>query len=719
MNFAVEENLLPLVFRNEVIRWSDVYYRVIEIDTSDVFLFELNTKKGVPQRHCRSHIEELMYDDEICIIEEHDFDALPLSVNSRGASAIREARQSYEVISPIVKTPEYLISSVRGALVEKQVSLHNIARSTIYRLLRLYWSHGQSLDALTKNYQNCGAPGQTRSLTKKTGPKSETRLHAYAIRTDALVQLMERIISSVYFKKKTTVAHAHRRFISLCKNTFPGLAPSQIPPVSSLRNLIEKRWSYEYKQRQRTDPRVFEKDIRTLQGTATAGVFGPGDRYELDATVFDVHLVDAKDRTRVIGRPILYILVDVFSRMIVGYYLGFFSPSYFTAMLALLNAVENKDYLLKKYSVTEELCSTWPGVGLPDVILCDKAELYKLHGSNLVESTGIRIENTASGRSDAKGIVEKQFDIIQDPFKPIGDGKSTKETRKKAGAIDGRHNATLTIEEVEDIVVGEILWRNHDRALANYDCQPEMPIDMPLTPHNIWQWGIKNRTGRQQRVDIEKLKIAVLPRDKATVSEDGIKFRKLLYSARYFEELGWFLRNVNNRSRPKSVDILYHPLSTDSIYVVVPNKVSMPVLCQLKTRSIAYAGLSFVEASARLKIRGQVNAQQNLHANEQKRLLEEKSLKITANARREKKQLPKKPKNQTVREIKDNRYLAKETERQKRLTKFPEHDKVLNTTNDAEEMDDFSNPSLNDLYEIDKDVDNATTRIDYEQPNPK
>ncbi len=48
---------------------------------------------------------------------------------------------------------------------------------------------------------------------------------------------------------------------------------------------------------------------------------GPGSRYEIDATIADVYLLSA-DRQRVIGRPTLYVVVDVFSRMVAGFYIG-------------------------------------------------------------------------------------------------------------------------------------------------------------------------------------------------------------------------------------------------------------------------------------------------------------------------------------------------------------------------------------------------------------
>ncbi|WP_164907503.1 hypothetical protein [Clostridium septicum] len=50
-------------------------------------------------------------------------------------------------------------------------------------------------------------------------------------------------------------------------------------------------------------------------------VSGPGSLYQIDATVADVYLVSEFNRNWIIGRPVLYMVLDSFSRMIVGFML--------------------------------------------------------------------------------------------------------------------------------------------------------------------------------------------------------------------------------------------------------------------------------------------------------------------------------------------------------------------------------------------------------------
>ena len=45
-------------------------------------------------------------------------------------------------------------------------------------------------------------------------------------------------------------------------------------------------------------------------------VHGPGDLFEMDEVEMDVSIVSEVDPTKVIGRPIIHAMVDVYSRMI-------------------------------------------------------------------------------------------------------------------------------------------------------------------------------------------------------------------------------------------------------------------------------------------------------------------------------------------------------------------------------------------------------------------
>ena len=150
--------------------------------------------------------------------------------------------------------------------------------------------------------------------------------------------------------------------------------------------------------------------MRGILGTSTAEVTGPGARGQIDATIADVYLVSRLERRRIVGRPTLYFVLEVFSRMIVGLHVGREAASWVGAMSALVNAASNKVGFCQGYGIGIEP-EDWPCQGLPDAILGERAEV-------LVKHFGVRLETTQPCRADPQGIVEKRFDLIQAAFGP-------------------------------------------------------------------------------------------------------------------------------------------------------------------------------------------------------------------------------------------------------------------------------------------------------------
>lgn len=80
--------------------------------------------------------------------------------------------------------------------------------------------------------------------------------------------------------------------------------------------------------------------------------WGPLSVLELDSTRIDLYVVNGNNRSRVISkRPILYLVIDVFSRMVVGFYLGIENASWNSMRKALLNSMTSKVEFCKLYDI--------------------------------------------------------------------------------------------------------------------------------------------------------------------------------------------------------------------------------------------------------------------------------------------------------------------------------------------------------------------------------
>ena len=196
------------------------------------------------------------------------------------------------------------------------------------------------------DYDKSGGRGKKRTASgKKLGRPRSIAPGTGAI-VDTSVERMFRIVLDRHYltEKNHSLPYAHRRFEDMFETAHPDVPKENFPTVAQLRYFYEREYVRPERIRLRANKIEYQKDIRPLQGTATSGVHGPGARYEIDATIADIYLLSA-DRQKIIGRPTLYVVVDVYSRLIAGFYVGLENPSYVTAMLALVNAMIDKSSL--------------------------------------------------------------------------------------------------------------------------------------------------------------------------------------------------------------------------------------------------------------------------------------------------------------------------------------------------------------------------------------
>lgn len=135
----------------------------------------------------------------------------------------------------------------------------------------------------------------------------------------------------------------------------------------------------------REGERAFELKYREVLSDTTGLSQGPGAVYMVDAWLADVYLVSSILPGKVIGRPIVYILIDVFSHAVVGVGAGLEGPSWVGAMLALSNTASDKAAFCREYGIRIDT-DEWPSHHLPHVLLADRGELEGHNADHLVRS---------------------------------------------------------------------------------------------------------------------------------------------------------------------------------------------------------------------------------------------------------------------------------------------------------------------------------------------
>ncbi len=586
-----------MLYVNDLIEWVDDaeksrVERIVWIDENYViaFIFDINTNKGVPYAKRISEMEEaiseglalkLKSDPWLRIVTEDNLSEKEIEIRDKAWSKI-----SYLV----TQEPEIYDRKLRGSLVNEAIakSPDKIAKKTIYAYLRKYWQRGKTKNSLIPDYSNSGGKGKTRkdsNSIKRGRPRKykkvaeigeginiteeDRKIFRIAIskfynnrKGNFLTTAYELMLKDYYSEEIVFDARGVRKSILI--------PPDRRPTIRQFRYWYNKEQKNDIKKTisSRRGSRAFALAHRAITGTSKQETIGPGSRYQIDATIADVYLVSRYNRNWIIGRPVVYIVIDVFSRMIAGVYVGLEGPSWLGMMMALVNAATDKVKYCAEYGIeiTEE---QWLAHHLPEVILGDRGELAGKNVETSINNLGIRIENAAPYRGDQKGIVERHFKIIHGKVKPFVPGYVDVDFTQRGGK-DYRLDSKLDLDEFTRAIIYLILEHNNNHYLNDYQRDTEMIVDDVIPkPKELWQWGIANRSGRLKTFPEDIIKLNLMPSGRATITAKGIKFKKLYYTCEKARREQWFerARSGSLGKNEKYLDISYDPRQPEYIYI--------------------------------------------------------------------------------------------------------------------------------------------------------
>lgn len=557
------------------------------------------------------------------VVQGHDpFAPPPLAEEALAphARVLRDRR--WATIRALVSDPAQgiLYAERRGALVAAASVAAGVARARIYDYLRLYWQGGQTPNALLPAYERCGGRGTAHGAGEAKRGRPNTLAQADAARAGINVtpEVRERLLAGgrrFVEREKLPLRKAYtetiRTFFALGHAWQQGQLVPVLPDADRLPTFEQFRYHYGHERasvrsvRARVGARRFNLRHRAALGVSTDRVCGPGALYQVDATIGDLYLLSRLIPGRIIGRPVIYVVVDAFSRMIVGLHVGLEGPSWVGMMLALENAFTDKAPFAQQLGRPLDPAE-WPCQHLPEALLGDRGELLSTHADQLVRAFNIRVANAASWRADWKGIVERSFRTLNDEVIRWQPG-AIYEARER-GDPDYRLDATLTLAECTRMLLALVLRHNHTRELTD-DALPldyPYPTDRGITPMDLWAWGLEHRSGRLRTADRERVRANLLPAGEASVTQRGIRYQGLHYAP--LDLLGappgdaldpapaafehWFLRQLGRATRrvpvgsdPRDVATLY--LRLDGGRQIVP--------CALLRGDRRFAGMSLEE----------------------------------------------------------------------------------------------------------------------------
>jgi putative transposase len=249
--------------------------------------------------------------------------------------------------------------------------------------------------------------------------------------------------------------------------------------------------------------------------TATPGELRasrPLEIVQIDHTKADVFIVDEETREP-IGRPWLTLAMDVYTRMVTGFYLTMEAPSRLSTSLCLLHSVFDKSAWLREREVHDD----WPVAGLPEMLHVDNGADFRSRAfARGCRDAGVKIDWRPPGTPRFGGHIERLIGTHMGALHLLPG--STASNIEERGDYDPKRHSCLTLRELESYIALEIVGSYHQSIHASLGRPPiavwkelegHIPLRLPQDRMRFW--------------------LSFLPEEERTLRPDGIHLFNLRY----------------------------------------------------------------------------------------------------------------------------------------------------------------------------------------------
>jgi len=293
-----------------------------------------------------------------------------------------------------------------------------------------------------------------------------------------------------------------------------GLKP---PHVLTVRNRINQLSEYERLKKRngaKAAKEMFEPKVGTFPGAET-----PLSVVQIDHTLLDIILVDETYR-KPVGRPWITVAIDIYSRMVVGFYISFETPGAMGTGLCIAHAILDKEEYLARLDVQGD----WPCWGKMRTIHVDNAKEFR--GNMLRKACleyGIELTWRPVATPNWGGNVERFIKTLVKEVHTLPGTTFSKPSDRKD--YDSVKKASLTLRELEKWVAEFIVNVYHQR--------PHTALQMsPIDKYKQGLFGTEGKLGTgipPKILDKRKVRLDFMPYEERTIQHYGVIIDNISY----------------------------------------------------------------------------------------------------------------------------------------------------------------------------------------------
>ncbi|WP_159918326.1 DDE-type integrase/transposase/recombinase [Pantoea sp. 18069] len=498
-----------------------------------------------------------------------------------------------------------------SGLVQQTMKAHSVSQAYVRRLWSMLCTYGFTSISLRPRWDRCGGKGKKRDLSpvltrQKSGRKtsgqrlSKALFGTYGLPIQPGMSIAWRAIILQADKRvpspKPSMRERYRQIIashfakakafeSNGKIVDRPLVLGDYPNYQQVKRVLTKDIHWLQRVLETTSQGHFDRTLRGMKSRDWEGTSGPGYVYAIDSTIGDIYLRSSIDPSWIVGRPIVYILVDVWSTAIVGFYVCLTGPSWETAQVSLFNTVTPSKLLgdLWGYDMQPSL---FPAPTLPYTLQCDRGEYLSKRAKATGMDLKLNLGYAPPFRPDLKGIVEVMHRILKNTqynFLPGAmDARRAEYDLRRSNPAE----ATMTVRHYMQYL-HECFFLYNLTADRSHRLDAHMvPAGVFPSPAGLWSWGHAMGIGyRQVRAEAELINLLLPTSDKGRVSRSGVTFCGNDYLSPIVEAEQWSTI-ARTSGKGLHIPVQYYPGSVSKIWT--PN-VSGDGLINLQISDLARA----------------------------------------------------------------------------------------------------------------------------------
>jgi putative transposase len=286
---------------------------------------------------------------------------------------------------------------------------------------------------------------------------------------------------------------------------------------------------------------------------------GPLEVVQIDHTQVDLIVVDSVTRMAY-TRPFITVLIDVWSRMVLGFYVTFDEPSILSVGLCLVHGMLPKDDWLRE----REINFAWDAWGLVKKIYADNAGEFR--GEDLrraCEEYEIDLEWRPVGKPHYGAHIESLLDTFNQDIHTIPG--TTFSNVVERSEYDSEGQAVLSLEEFEKWLAIFVVGKYHQRVHSQLRISPIAKFEQGI-------FGSEDKPGigiPEIILDKEKLLFDFLPTFERSIQDYGVSIDEIRYDDSVLSQFRG-ARDLKNRKLARQFVFKRDPRNINKIYFYHP-----------------------------------------------------------------------------------------------------------------------------------------------------